>query len=69
MRTDVIAVHNLVEMTLFKHLMHLRIYTRENNMNALIVASLNQATKVVNTGRIHERNLTHTDDSYQRTML
>ena len=47
--TDVVGVHLVIEMSLLQLAVHLGRYTREDDVNALLVVHLDEVGKVVNT--------------------
>ena len=68
MISDVLLAEHIVEASLLQLGVYLFADTGENYLDILLLTHLAEVGEVVDTGRIHEWNLTHADDANQWTV-
>ena len=69
MRTDVLLTQEGIEAGFVEHLLHTRVDTRENHLDALTLRHETEVGEVVDARRIDKGHLSHADDTHLRTLM
>lgn len=68
MAADVLFANEVIETCMLQLSVHFLSYSRKHNLDAFLLTHLAKVGKVVDTRRVNEGHLTHTDDAHFRTV-